>query len=401
MDLTNSIEFSSGEGKSLLITGHDDKKVRVWDYDRGVCIARLEGHKDWVYSVFFHPHLPYIFSASDSGEVRVWRQSNYELVSSFPLGVQRLWSMAPCKDSNKLVLGADGQFQVLEVNIRENRIPSQELIQNKEKKVEELESEVVRIKLELTRKKEEEVEELRLKHKEELDEVRADHREKERTQANWVKQLEDEVRALKSNNTSMTERLAMAERRNQELESEMKFKFKKELDEVTEDLREKERMQANRAKQLEDEVKTLKAWSRVMTQRLGKAMQANRAKQLEDEVRALKSKNTSMAERLAMAERRNQELESEMEFKFKKELDEVTEDLREKERMQANRAKQLEDEVKTLKTWSKVMAQRLAKAKDRNAELKSERAELVEKVQHLHSEVKNLIVQKAAVLQNL
>ncbi|GBG68095.1 hypothetical protein CBR_g1216 [Chara braunii] len=219
MAWTISMEFSSGQEKSLLIAGYGDDLVRVWDYKRGVCVAKLEGHKNYVMSAFFHPHLPYIFSASSDGEIRVWRQSNYELVLSFPLGVTNLTSMAACKNSNKLVLGAEGQFQVLEINTTEKKhVRTQEL--KKEKKIELESEEVTRIKLELARKKEEELGEMILKHMNELDKVRADHQEKERMQASRAKQLEDEVRALKSKSTVMGERLANAERRNEELEAE-------------------------------------------------------------------------------------------------------------------------------------------------------------------------------------
>ncbi|GBG68088.1 hypothetical protein CBR_g1209 [Chara braunii] len=62
--------------------------------------------------------------------------------------------------------------------------------------------------------------ELRLKHKNELDKVRADHREKKTMQASRTKHLEDEVKVLKCKSMAMGESLAIAERRNGELESE-------------------------------------------------------------------------------------------------------------------------------------------------------------------------------------
>ena len=37
------------------MTGGDDKTVRVWDLESGMCLRTLEGHRDWVSRVSVTP----------------------------------------------------------------------------------------------------------------------------------------------------------------------------------------------------------------------------------------------------------------------------------------------------------------------------------------------------------
>ncbi|GBG59817.1 hypothetical protein CBR_g54919 [Chara braunii] len=111
--------FGTGLQKSLLISSRlYEGSVRVWDYERGVCILKWEAHKQPVVSAFFHPRLPYIFTAASDGEIKVW--SNSHLVHRLVLSYNCPWNgevrrMHPCEKSNLLVLSGKGEFRVLQV----------------------------------------------------------------------------------------------------------------------------------------------------------------------------------------------------------------------------------------------------------------------------------------------
>lgn len=49
----------------LFVSGGDDYKIKVWNYQTRRCLFTLNGHLDYVRTVFFHPELPWILSASD------------------------------------------------------------------------------------------------------------------------------------------------------------------------------------------------------------------------------------------------------------------------------------------------------------------------------------------------
>ena len=47
------------------VSGGDDYKIKVWSYQTRRCLFTLNGHLDYVRTVFFHHELPWILSSSD------------------------------------------------------------------------------------------------------------------------------------------------------------------------------------------------------------------------------------------------------------------------------------------------------------------------------------------------
>lgn len=70
-DYVTSVAFSPGEG-ARIASGSDDKTVRVWDAATGECVAVLLGHSDHVISVAFSPDGKLVASGSEDDTVRVW-----------------------------------------------------------------------------------------------------------------------------------------------------------------------------------------------------------------------------------------------------------------------------------------------------------------------------------------
>jgi WD40 repeat protein len=54
-----------------LVTGSDDKTVRVWDLDTGACLRTLKGHLDSVRSVALHADGLRVVTGSWDKTVRV------------------------------------------------------------------------------------------------------------------------------------------------------------------------------------------------------------------------------------------------------------------------------------------------------------------------------------------
>ena len=65
-----SVAFSSDD--SRIVSGSDDKSVRVWDASTGEALKVLEGHTSYVLSVAFSSDDSRIVSGSGDKSVRVW-----------------------------------------------------------------------------------------------------------------------------------------------------------------------------------------------------------------------------------------------------------------------------------------------------------------------------------------
>jgi WD40 repeat protein len=87
--------------RPFLISGADDKLIKVWDYQTKACVQTLEGHTHNVSAVCFHPELPIILTGSEDGTLRIWHAMTYRLENTLNYGMERLWSLGYVKGSNR------------------------------------------------------------------------------------------------------------------------------------------------------------------------------------------------------------------------------------------------------------------------------------------------------------
>src|SRR5204862_538431 len=66
----NSVAFSP-DGKQV-VSGSNDRTVRLWDAVRGAALQTLKGHSSQVYSVAFSPDSKQVVSGSGDKRVRLW-----------------------------------------------------------------------------------------------------------------------------------------------------------------------------------------------------------------------------------------------------------------------------------------------------------------------------------------
>lgn len=66
----NCVDYYYAGDKPYLISGADDRLVKIWDYQNKTCVQTLEGHAQNISSVAFHPELPILLTGSEDGTVR-------------------------------------------------------------------------------------------------------------------------------------------------------------------------------------------------------------------------------------------------------------------------------------------------------------------------------------------
>ena len=79
-----------------ILSGSEDKSIRVWDADTGAHDATLTGHSSGIQRLATHPGRGLLFSASLDGTVRVWALGAWEAVQVVRMSGprQRVWCLA-------------------------------------------------------------------------------------------------------------------------------------------------------------------------------------------------------------------------------------------------------------------------------------------------------------------
>eukprot|EP00435_Cladocopium_sp_Y103_P033368 s2162_g8.t1 len=115
----NCVEYSPGGEKPYIISGSDDRTVKIWDYQTKQCIQTLTGHTNNVSYALFHPALPIILTGSEDGTVRIWHGSTYRLEATLSYFLERVWSISVLKGSNTAALGYDEGTVVIKLGSEE------------------------------------------------------------------------------------------------------------------------------------------------------------------------------------------------------------------------------------------------------------------------------------------
>ncbi|KAG1667995.1 hypothetical protein FOA52_000639 [Chlamydomonas sp. UWO 241] len=115
----NCVDYFQGGDRPYLITGSDDKLVKIWDYQTKSCVQTLEGHLNNISSVCFHPELPLIITGSEDGTVKLWHGSTYRLENTLDFRMERVWSLGVTKGSNSIAIGYDEGAVMIKVGKEE------------------------------------------------------------------------------------------------------------------------------------------------------------------------------------------------------------------------------------------------------------------------------------------
>jgi WD40 repeat protein len=103
-DEVNSVAFSS-DGL-LIVSGSDDKTVRIWNVLSGAVVHTLRGHTNWVTSVAFSSDSLRIVSGSDDCTVRIWDVGSGVVLHALEGHMGYVLSVAFSPDGSRTVSGS-------------------------------------------------------------------------------------------------------------------------------------------------------------------------------------------------------------------------------------------------------------------------------------------------------
>ena len=89
------------------ISGSDDRTLRVWDLESGICLNTLEGHSGTVTSVSLTPDGRRAISGSDDHTLRVWNLESGCCVRTLEGHIRGVTSVSVVPDGRRAVSGSD------------------------------------------------------------------------------------------------------------------------------------------------------------------------------------------------------------------------------------------------------------------------------------------------------
>jgi coatomer subunit beta' len=70
--------------KQWIVTGSDDRFIRVYNYETTELVKEFEAHSDYIRGVLVHPTLPCVLSSSDDILIKMWNwEKGWECAQTF------------------------------------------------------------------------------------------------------------------------------------------------------------------------------------------------------------------------------------------------------------------------------------------------------------------------------
>jgi len=103
--------------KTRLITGGNDRTVRLWDFASGKEIRSFEGHSGFVRGVDFSPDANRIISCSEDRTIRIWDANTGEQLSQLDGHQNRVIGVSFLSDSNQAISASfDGTVRIWDID---------------------------------------------------------------------------------------------------------------------------------------------------------------------------------------------------------------------------------------------------------------------------------------------
>jgi WD40 repeat protein len=121
--LLHSLDAAAGEATSLafmpdmLMSGHEDGRLRLWDLDEGSIVTNLDGHTDWIWGVAAAPSGDLAASASADGTARLWSVPSGDELHTLGGHASTIWDIEFSPDGATVATSSwDGSILIWDVS---------------------------------------------------------------------------------------------------------------------------------------------------------------------------------------------------------------------------------------------------------------------------------------------
>ncbi len=92
--------------KEFIISGSDDRTIRIWHQETKELITVLCGHGKSVNTMVIHPHHPYLFTGGKDGKIICWDLSNFQSVLTMDTQQNGIKTLSITGDGKLLISGS-------------------------------------------------------------------------------------------------------------------------------------------------------------------------------------------------------------------------------------------------------------------------------------------------------
>ena len=117
-DWVYSVAYSPDGTK--IVSGSDDKTIKIWDANTGQCLKTLEGHSNRVFSVAYSPDGTKIISGSEDKTIKIWDANTGQCLQTLEVHSNWVSSVAYSPDGTKIISGSyDNTVKIWDANTGE------------------------------------------------------------------------------------------------------------------------------------------------------------------------------------------------------------------------------------------------------------------------------------------
>lgn len=109
------VDFYHGGDKPYLISGAEDRLVKIWDYQNKTCVKTFKSDAQTISSVSFHSKYPIFLTGSEGGSISIWHFDGYQPDTLSNYGFEQIRAISCDANTNHFAVGCEKGSVVIRI----------------------------------------------------------------------------------------------------------------------------------------------------------------------------------------------------------------------------------------------------------------------------------------------